>query len=108
MVVSQEDLKGLVAILTQTQIYDVLYEYDLAAVNIVDIHRNVVLSVSYEVLYIPPTRILSHGNMNHSSLGFYVCLPMTPTGACDTRRRPLLSIHSYYLQIPALCPYSRD
>jgi hypothetical protein len=33
---------------------------------------------------------------------------MTPTGACDTRRHPLLSLDSYCLQIPALCQYSRD
>jgi hypothetical protein len=51
---------------------------------------------------------VSYDNMNHSSLGFYFCLPMTPTGACDTRRHPLLSLDSYYLQMPALRQYSRD
>jgi hypothetical protein len=51
---------------------------------------------------------VSHDNRNHSSLGFYVCLPMTLTGACDTLRHPLLSLDSYCLQIPALCQYSRD
>jgi hypothetical protein len=51
---------------------------------------------------------LSHGNRNHSSLGFYVCLPMTSTGAYHTCRRPLLSLDSCCLQIPALCQYSRD
>jgi hypothetical protein len=45
---------------------------------------------------------------NHSGLGFYVCLPMTPTGACDARRHPLLSLDSYSLQIPVLCQYSRE
>jgi len=49
---------------------------------------------------------MSHDNMNHSSLGLYVYLLMTLTVTCNTRRYSLLS-DRYYLQVPALCQYSR-